>query len=48
MKKASRERNAKGWFEREGAHHRAKWRERVQTIAVRNIRPPPLTGTKPD
>jgi len=32
----------------EDAHDRAKWSEGVQTIAVRNIRPPTLTGTKPD
>jgi len=32
----------------EDAHDRTKWREGVQTIAMRNIRPPPLTGTKPN
>jgi len=34
-------------LKREDAHDRTKWREDVQTIAVRNTRPPPLTGTKP-
>jgi len=37
----------KAGLKREDAHDRAK-RRGVQTIAVRNIRPPPLTGTKPD
>jgi len=35
-------------LKREDAHDRTKWREGVQTIAMRNIRPLPLTGTKPD
>jgi len=35
-------------LKREVAHDRAKWREGVQTIAVRNIQLPPLTGTKPE
>jgi len=36
----------KAGLKREDAHDRIKWRENVQTITVRNIRPPPLTGTK--
>ena len=31
---------------REDAYDRGRWREGVQTIAMKNIRPPPLTGTK--
>jgi len=37
----------KAGLKREHAHDRTKWRG-VLTIAMRNIRPPPLTGTKPD
>jgi len=48
MEEASRKINAKGWFEKHDVHDRAKRREGVQTIAIRNIRPPPLRGTKPD
>jgi len=31
-------------LKREYVHDRTKWREGVQTIAMRNIRPAPLTG----
>jgi len=34
-------------FKRMDVHDQTKWRG-VQTIAMRNILPPPLTGTKPD
>jgi len=37
----------KAGLKRKDAHDRTKWRD-VQTIAMRNIRPPPLTRTKPD
>ena len=35
-------------LQKEDAQDRTKWREGVKSIAMRNIRPPPLTGTKPD
>jgi len=35
----------KAGLKREDAHDRTIWRG-VQTIAMRNITPPPLTGTK--
>jgi len=38
----------KAGLKRKDAHDQTKWREGVQTIAVRNTRPPTLTGTKPD
>jgi len=38
----------KAGLKREDAHDQTKWREGVQMIAMRNIQPPPLTGTKPD
>jgi len=38
----------KAGLKREDAHDRTKWKEGVQTITMRNIRPPSLTGTKPD
>ena len=35
-------------LKKEDAHDRAKWRKGVKMIVMRNILPPPLTGTKPD
>jgi len=47
MEKVEKEMQKVG-LKREDTHDRTKWREGVQKIAMRNIRPSPLTGTKPD
>jgi len=44
IEKANHKRKAKGWVEKRGELDRTKWKEGVQAIAMRNIRPPPLTG----
>jgi len=47
MEKANRERNAKVWFEKRGCTRSNKMERRcptVQTIVMRNVRPPSVNG----